>query len=103
MTLHSFLDSDTDRFMATLPLPESKPQGTFIPSRYPSTYARDYVRQHSNADMNRYDAGQAIRAWAKQEEIDPTSLFFALADRYVAKHNIARPDNVSELAELFTA
>ncbi len=82
----------------------------YIPTRYPYTYAADFVRQHpeivpsqylrGNEDMmSRADASGVIHRWAEGEQYDGADqvggpgrlLAEVLADSYLRVHGIEKP------------
>lgn len=70
-------------------------------TRYPSTYARDYVRNHPDVigwePENRNDfgdrgaAGTAIRDYSLRTHQGSVDVFLALADAYLDEHNLVMP------------
>ena len=64
----------------------------FSPSRYPYTYAADYLRQIStHGDLSRADASRIRKTIAAACGIDDATVASALADLYLEKWGIAKP------------
>jgi len=73
----------------------------FIESRYPYTYAYDFLKSHPELvpvrHVDAYFAGSRaltsviVRRWAEDEEIDHDQLVRVLADAYMKEHHIHRP------------
>jgi len=62
----------------------------FIPTRYPYTYAYDYVRERS-VTGSRHDAGLWVRQVASVTGMQAETLVEFLADAYLRQYNIQRP------------
>ncbi len=73
---------------------------TFIPTRYPYTYAADFLRQFPHVvpvdagpvplNMSRSDASQIRRRWAEVEGRDDDEFAQVLADAYLRVHGIEK-------------
>ena len=75
---------EVQRLVAGPPRPPMK----VVSSRYPSTYARDLVREDAVADTSRGEAGQIIRSIADAMHVPQDELFKKLADRYIERHGL---------------
>jgi hypothetical protein len=69
---------------------------TFIPSRFPYTYACDYIRAHTNRgrtnELSRAEASGLMRTYAEHHfDGDYNTLATALAMRFLALNNIRFP------------
>jgi len=62
----------------------------FIPTRYPYTYAYDYVRERS-VTGSRHDAGLWVRRVADITAMPVETLVEIFADAYLRQYNIQRP------------
>lgn len=75
---------------------------TYIPTRYPYTYACDFIRQHPQVvpvdagrtygEISRSEVGPIIRRWAEIERCDADDLINALADAYLRVRGIEKSE-----------
>jgi uncharacterized protein YcaQ len=98
------MNTTVDSLIAQI-TPEHSEQ--YIPTRYPYTYACDFIRQHpyvvpvqvrndmvcrfDASLMSRSDASQVCRVWAEVEGRDSEDLARILADAYLHIHRVEKP------------
>lgn len=65
---------------------------SFIPSRYPFTYAYDFVRSHTPQMYGRGEVAGLLRQFMHGDDEARTRVCFELADAYIREHGIVVTD-----------
>lgn len=63
----------------------------FIPTRFPYTYAYDYIRTCVPGNLGRGEAGQLLTAWTNARGLDEEQrreLLVVFAMRYMKRYNV---------------
>lgn len=68
---------------------------TFSPSRYPYTYCADYLRGLIETSTSRADMATIKQHIAAIIAMDEYTLACLIADKYLEKNYITKPENVS--------
>ena len=76
------------------PSPSPIPPSSFSPTRWPYTYAYDYVRSHTPGAMSRSDVARTLLSYVDGDEIDKEHVCIELAAAHCAEGGIAVPSDL---------
>ena len=63
----------------------------YSPTRFPNTYAYDYLREIWPTQISRAEAAGLVRRWTERHGVSKEGFNTILAMRYMAKYNITIP------------